>query len=655
MPTLTKLSDSLDGWPLELEKVTVECAGKGFADYFGVLHAGEEKVWEELVAKDAAATGGGPSGASQEDADDDEGDEYTSLPVVDLFSLSEAELAEIDYYTVLHLPCKPTITADDVKKAYRKASLKYHPDKSGRGEEDAVFLKVKAAFETLTTQKLAYDSTEMPFDDSLPPEQPPRDFFKSYGPVFARNLHFDSRILPRQNSGSASNGSGSSRRNSKRNSSSRNSLPSLKNNQPPSLGDANTPIEEVHEFYDYWTHFDSWRDFSLQAARELETQEHLENAESRYEKRWYQKEIDRRAKKLKQQEVIRITTLVERAMAVDPRLVQERKRLIEEKERKHREREQEAVNKKQREEEERLAEERRAEEEKKRKAEEKLQREKEKKLHRKAKQALKRCVSEALAILNEKEHALEDEVDFLCNELDRLKLTKFNEKLEAKAATEIVSMIKKRVEDVKNGVQEEEDDDVDDVSSPVAQPSNLPCVAKEGVANGTLKSKESAPPGNVSSSSSSSSSSTKTKVPFTKEELNALSKAVKKFPPGGANRWDQIASHINNLCKPENPRSKEECIETFNQLNKAARPVRNGGVNGTVPPSTSQPDESPPESTDGWTAEQDQQLQNALAKYPASMDKNERWTNIAEDVQGKSKKDCVQRFKTIRDAIKAKK
>lgn len=645
MPTLTKLSESLVDWPDELEKVTVECAGRGFVDYFGVLQAGEEKVWAAQLAKDAASAGIGANGGEKEEDDDDEGDDYTSLPVVDLFSLSETELAEIDYYSVLHLPCKPTITPDDVKKAYRKASLKYHPDKSGRGEEDAVFLKVKTAFEILSTQKLAYDSTEMPFDDSLPSEQP-TDFFKEYGSAFERNLHFDARILPRQNSSSSSLGTG---RRNKRNSSSKSSLSSTKKSQPPSLGDANTSIEEVHEFYDYWTHFESWRDFAFQAAKETETQEHLDNAESRYEKRWYQKEIDRRAKKLKQQEVIRITSLVERAMAVDPRLVQERKRLIEEKDRKRREREQEALDKKQREEEEQLAEEVRAEEERKIKAEEKLQREKEKKLLRKVKQVLKRCVSDALTELKEKEYALEDEVDFLCNELSRLKLTMFNATLESKSATEIVSMVKKRAIDVKSGVKEDDDEEEEEAAATVTEPSAQTSPVKENGTNVTANNTE---PSQVLKSSSSSS---KTKIPFAKEELVALAKAVKKFPPGGANRWDQIATYINNLCQSENPRTKEECIDTFNHLNKAAKPVQNGGSNGVIPPLVSQPVEPTSETTDGWTVEQDQQLQSGLAKYSASMDKNERWTKIAQEVTGKSKKDCVQRFKTIREAIKAKK
>lgn len=45
----------------------------------------------------------------------------------------------------------------------------------------------------------------------------------------------------------------------------------------------------LHSFYEYWSRFESWRDFSLKAA------EHdLETAGSREEKRWMQKENDKR-------------------------------------------------------------------------------------------------------------------------------------------------------------------------------------------------------------------------------------------------------------------------------------------------------------------------------------------------------------------------
>lgn len=56
------------------------------------------------------------------------------------------------------------------------------------------------------------------------------------------------------------------------------------------------------------------------------------------------------------------------------------------------------------------------------------------------------------------------------------------------------------------------------------------------------------------------------------------------------------------------------------------------------------------ESAD-WTADQQAALERALAKYPGSMPANERWTKIAEDVPGRTKKECVARFKWIREKV----
>jgi DnaJ family protein C protein 2 len=128
-----------------------------------------------------------------------------------------------------------------------------------------------------------------------------------------------------------------------------------------------------------------------------------------------------------------------------------------------------------------------------------------------------------------------------------------------------------------------------------------------------------------------------------------LAKAVKKYPPGGASRWEQISLFVNNLCKREHKRTKEECIEKYNQIAR-------GNKGGSAPTSTSENGPtngvtSSATTTDSWTTEQDQNLQDALATYPASMDKNERWTSIAKSVPGKTKKQCVQRFKAIREAL----
>jgi DnaJ family protein C protein 2 len=275
-----------------------------------------------------------------------------------------------------------------------------------------------------------------------------------------------------------------------------------------------------------------------------------------------------------------------------------------------------------------LAEGRRLVEEKEVKAQEKVQREKEKKMLRKTKQAFKKIVAEMLSSLQKREHELEDEVDFICSQLDREQLLKLNSNLESKASPdEVFQIVKRRA----NNLHEIKDDDD----------------AKEAEeAQNKKNERESAP-------------SAPAKLPFSKEELNSLGKGIKKYPPGGANRWDQIATYINNVCRPETPKTKEECIATFNKINKEAKPAAGGSgvgnTNGTIAKPVANGNATTADNnSDEWTEEQDKLLQDGLVKFPAGMEKNERWMNIAKCVPGKSKKDCVQRFKAIRDAIKSK-
>lgn len=76
-------------------------------------------------------------------------------------------------------------------------------------------------------------------------------------------------------------------------------------------------------------------------------------------------------------------------------------------------------------------------------------------------------------------------------------------------------------------------------------------------------------------------------------------------------------------------------------------------ANGTAAPKEAAkeaPKEAPKE--EDWSQDQQKQLELALKKFPPSMEAQERWTKIAEAVPGKTKKQCVDRFKMLRDAIK---
>ena len=90
----------------------------------------------------------------------------------------------MDFYDILSI--NNNASAEDIKKAYRKASLKHHPDRGGNAEE---FKKINRAYEVLSDpmQKREYDykqknpffkkenifnNTEM--NDGIP------DFFKMF-------------------------------------------------------------------------------------------------------------------------------------------------------------------------------------------------------------------------------------------------------------------------------------------------------------------------------------------------------------------------------------------------------------------------------------------------------------------------------------------
>ena len=53
-----------------------------------------------------------------------------------------------------------------------------------------------------------------------------------------------------------------------------------------------------------------------------------------------------------------------------------------------------------------------------------------------------------------------------------------------------------------------------------------------------------------------------------------------------------------------------------------------------------------------WSSEQQRQLEAALGKYSgATMGPNERWTSIASEVEGKTKKECAARAKERRLSV----
>ena len=635
--TITPKS-SLD-WPTDVKKLStikINCVGQNYLTYNlrrKNLLPFLPKHLREPQNEKSSTTNGNHVSVDTKNTSSNKSNEKKKL---NLLQISESKLETLSFYDVLDIPMHAT--PDSLRKSYHKACLKYHPDKTGRGEEDHVFLKIKEAFDTLSDpqKRRSYDSS-MDFDDSIPKEGvKPHKFFQVYGPVFARNLRF--AVLK----DAAPDNAKKSKGKKKKNTNSQNTK--TKKIQPPSLGDASTPIEEVHLFYEYWTHFESWRDFTLIASKS--TDHDVESAECREEKRWMVKEIERKAKKLKNQEMLRIQTLVERAMAADPRLKLEKERLANEKKQKEEERKKKEIEERKKreadEERKRLEKENKEQKEKEAKAEAKLSKEKHKKALRKAKQSFRKLTISLFQQHQDHESCwstldeMNDEVELLCTHLS--------------------------LEDIQylNSILEDGDNDVNTSSLPEIRACYVD--TKESIASQTAINIQKRNAARVADKEKIQKEKLASAMkPWSKEELSALAKAVKKYPPGGANRWETISLFVNNLCKLEDPRTREQCIEAYNILasnaeNKlSALTANNYSLNKkNTSKSTTSTDKNNADSNE-WTSEQDKQLQEGLSKYPASMDKNERWSAIAKHVDGKGKKECVKRFKEIREAIKKNK
>ncbi|CAH0493858.1 unnamed protein product [Peronospora farinosa] len=282
------------------------------------------------------------------------------------------------------------VTDEQVKKAYHRVLIEHHPDKTGKTENDPNYLAVQKAFSTLMDpqKKRAYDS-QCDFDEWIPSgtekiaendsKGEGKSFYELYGPVFTANARFS-------------------------------------DNQPvPTLGGDDKPIDEVYAFYDFWNRFDSWRDFTHDSEHDVESAEH------RNHKRWMAKKNEAVAKKKKKKEYARLASLVDRALAVDPRI---RRVKQEEKDRKaqaKREKEEEAQRlideeNRKKEEMERAAQEA-EEKEKEARKRAKMAKEKQKKLFRKVKKAFRGLMVAA------SEQGLDGAIDViktedLCDSLD---------------------------------------------------------------------------------------------------------------------------------------------------------------------------------------------------------------------------------------------
>jgi len=155
------------------------------------------------------------------------------------------------------------------------------------------------------------------------------------------------------------------------------------------------------------------------------------------------------------------------------------------------------------------------------------------------------------------------------------------------------------------------------------------------------------------------------------DENRVLIKAVTLFPPGTSSRWEVIATYVNEhrnkdaTTKPKTDRDVIKQVKAIQKMEVSAKEAitTGGGQNKlgggvlveqqTVTNGASEQSTDPEKTVIAWSADEQKLFEQALKTYSSTTP--DRWDRIAECVPGKTKKDCMRRFKELAELVKAKK
>ncbi|KAM8973669.1 dnaJ homolog subfamily C member 2 [Pelodytes ibericus] len=553
----------------------------------------------------------------KESSEESEDEEFQLEEFALLKTLDPKDWKNQDHYAVLGLKnLRYKATQKQIKAAHKAMVLKHHPDKRKAAGERIVegdndyFTCITKANEILSDplKRRAFNSVDPTFDNSVPTKNEGKDnFFEVFTPVFERNSRWSNQ------------------------------------KNVPKIGSMNTCIEDVDAFYSFWYNFDSWREFSYL------DEEEKEKAECRDERRWIEKQNRAARAQRKKEEMNRIRTLVDNAYSSDPRI---KKFKEEEKARKEAEKKAKVdARRKEQEEKERL---KQAELEVVRLAKEKedeearqqallIKKEKEiqKKAIKKERQRLRTsCKNWSYFSDNEAESVkMMEEIEKLCDRLELASLQSLNETLSASSKDEGKTAVEKQIVEVNAQLRKEREQE------------------EARMRQSTKGADQSATGGSGGGSKS-----------YSEDDLQLLIKAVNLFPAGTNARWEVIANYMNLHSSSGIKRNAKDVINKAKSLQKLD-PQQKDDINKKAFDKFKKEHKVVPQSVDNaipserfegtgadstpWTTEEQKLLEQALKTYPVNTP--ERWEKIAAAVPGRTKKDCMKRYKELVEMVKAKK
>lgn len=447
----------------------------------------------------------------------------------------------------------------------------------------------------------------------------------------------------------------------------------------PEIGDDNSTREHVEHFYNFWYNFESWREYSYL------DEEDKEKGQDRDERRWIEKQNKAIRIKRKKEEMSRIRALVDLAYNNDPRIIRFKN---EEKQRKlaAKRAKMDAVQA-QKAEEERILREAQLAKEKAEQAEQKrieqirIENEKQKKALKKERKILRDMAKESNYYSTSDKEKLRnmEGVEKICEMLKLLELQSFNKELEKGGRETFLKVLKETEEKLEKEKQEML---AKSTGGATSEGASVKVVDKNAM--------------------------------WSSENMQLLIKAVNLFPAGTVQRWEVIATYMNQhstnmsgkrfqardiLNKAKDLQSgnfaqsalksqaNEAAFSSFEKTKKELKKIdkaditvnsdspaapnanksnqkQNGEVkqngidsSGTKTPAKASTGASPstPAQDTGraWTKEEQALLEQAIKTYPVSTP--DRWDRIAECIPNRTKKDCLRRVKELVDRVNAKK
>jgi DnaJ family protein C protein 1 len=158
----------------------------------------------------------------------------------------------------------------------------------------------------------------------------------------------------------------------------------------------------------------------------------------------------------------------------------------------------------------------------------------------------------------------------------------------------------------------------------------------------------------LSFENNASSESRNSTRPWTDEEKQLLCKTIVRFPPGTPRRWEKIADVIG--------RHVSQVIDMAKQIQNTVGSNSNI-FQETLPAysSTVTIDENliterqQSESNSDWSQTDQHLLECALKTIPKETSGVDRWEQIARCIPGKTREECLARYRHIVQLVKAKK